>query len=588
MLAITSNWLAPLCAILVLLGCSESRVPASGQEEPDPGSRPAPVPEEEGRKRSRYKVFALNRRGMAFPDRDFSVFAIFPPANFLKAQVIKISIDKNQMPVVLDNAGIGVQYLAIPDANGSINSTSIGKTNFWEYATLLYSFILPLQADIPADVGIFGRVTGRQRMPGETNEPQPFTLFDETAREFTAPWLPVTPLDDNGVINHFPMFRITAVDKTNGAIVGSTDIVLPVAQPMNCTQCHATDEMAADTATNERFHGLLNWSRDPDRERQAKENIVTLHEALNGSLVASRLPLMCAECHYSPVADPDGLGPVSLHQTRRNPLSISIHASHGLTREITLPSADEPPILAENGNESCMICHGRQAPYVRDAMNGEGLVCQDCHGGMLAVGKSPLTGASTARIPFLDEPRCESCHTGDALDYQGDALILSKAYDENDPYATPRVARNRRYAEQPGKLYRQSVGHGGVGCQSCHGSPHAIWSSSVPEMKDNIIPTQLQGHAGTVIECNACHEGGVKLSLGGPHGLHNINDPDWLRNHDGFYRQNPAGCQACHGLNLGGTHLSRALTARIYTVANGPVRYAVGDSVGCGDCHAKP
>ncbi len=51
------------------------------------------------------------------------------------------------------------------------------------------------------------------------------------------------------------------------------------------------------------------------------------------------------------------------------------------------------------------------------------------------------------------------------------------------------------YAEEPGKLFRQSRGHGGLFCSACHGEPHAIVTSRVA--RDNAENITLQGYAGT-------------------------------------------------------------------------------------------
>lgn len=535
-----------------------------------------------------YKVFALNRRGMAFPDQDFSVYAIFPPANFLKAQVIRTSHSISEMPVLLDDNTVSVRYSAIPDANGSINSSSADKTNFWQYADKLYSFILPAGVSFQTDEGIFGAITRSQHMPGTLNTPQPFNIYDPVNRDFTATWVPVLPVDDDGKLNYFPMMRVDAYSKSTGSVLAATDIVLPVAKPMDCAACHATGGIAANDTTNQRHQNSLVWSTRTDRDNQGKENVVVIHEARNGRLLNARLPVMCAECHYSPVADPDGVGPSGTYQPRRRPLSIAIHAAHGLNRDYILPANNTDQNIPENGNDSCMYCHGRDAPYLRDAMNKAGITCQDCHGGMLAVAKSPMVGAAITRTPFIDEPRCESCHTGDVYNFLGNQLVLTRAYD--DAFATPRIAINRRYAEEPGKLFRQSVGHGGVACQSCHGSPHAVWSNQTPGMRDNIIPAQLQGHGGTISDCVVCHQGGVALSLNGPHGLHNINDPEWVKFHGNFYTFSPvSACQACHGDSLQGTHLSGATSDRVFeTASGGSIAYASGEPVGCGDCHVNP
>ena len=67
----------------------------------------------------------------------------------------------------------------------------------------------------------------------------------------------------------------------------------------------------------------------------------------------------------------------------------------------------------------------------------------------------------------------------------------------------------------PGKRYRDSTGHGGLFCETCHGSPHAILPSSQPN--DNIQNIALQGHAGTLEDCKVCH-GSQVPSGSGPHG----------------------------------------------------------------------
>ena len=41
-------------------------------------------------------------------------------------------------------------------------------------------------------------------------------------------------------------------------------------------------------------------------------------------------------------------------------------------------------------------------------MGSAGIECKDCHGSMLAVGED-------RREPWLDEPRCEFCPTGEAV-----------------------------------------------------------------------------------------------------------------------------------------------------------------------------
>ena len=85
------------------------------------------------------------------------------------------------------------------------------------------------------------------------------------------------------------------------------------------------------------------------------------------------------------------------------------------------------------------------------------------------------------------------------------------------------TAVNQRFAETPGQLYRFSGTHGGMACESCHGSPHAEWPAKI-NTNDNITANQLQGHTGEIAECGVCHLQDLSPSLGGPHGLHNVND----------------------------------------------------------------
>jgi len=93
---------------------------------------------------------------------------------------------------------------------------------------------------------------------------------------------------------------------------------------------------------------------------------------------------------------------------------------------------------------------------------------------------------SNGRVPWLQEPSCGAtqCH-------------------------------GPNYAEEPGKLFRQSRGHGGLFCSACHGEPHAILPSS--QANDNAQNIALQGYAGTLNKCEVCH--GVVPTGAGPHGI---------------------------------------------------------------------
>ena len=130
-------------------------------------------------------------------------------------------------------------------------------------------------------------------------------------------------------------------------------------------------------------------------------------------------------------------------------------------------------------------------------------------------------------------------------------------------------------------MYRFSSGHGGLQCESCHGSTHAEFPTSQPN--DNIQSIQLQGHAGTLAECSACHKTVPSTSNGGPHGLHPIGST-WVSQHPNVAERGTAVCQGCHGTDYRGTILSRVRTTR--TLAGRT--FAAGTMIGCYSCHNGP
>jgi hypothetical protein len=170
-------------------------------------------------------------------------------------------------------------------------------------------------------------------------------------------------------------------------------------------------------------------------------------------------PILCATCHSSnALGAPGHPGVPSLSQI--------IHQAHG-----------------ERTND-CYKCHpGPNTQCLRDIMSTQhGMVCQDCHGSVSNVGNTIEQG----REPWLEEPSCGAtqCH-------------------------------GAQYAEEPGQLFRNSRGHGGLFCSACHGEPHAIVTSRVD--RDNLQNITLQGHAGTLSDCTVCH--GVVPNGPGPHGI---------------------------------------------------------------------
>jgi len=529
-----------------------------------------------------YVVIAANDLGMHCIDREFSVFSILPPFNVVNAQVVGHESDGR--PVLVDDAAVEVTYDATTDASGSINSYSSGKTDFWDYAGTLFSTSL---AD---GEGLTGRY-----MPQDAPAPgaQLFD-FNVTYDWFTADGIPITPLDDDDATNPYPLMRISAVDPATGDTLGYTDIVVPVASETDCRSCHATGKIGTS-------RDGITWSSDSDLEVQSKKNILRLHNALVGTAFANNTPVLCAGCHYSRALDLEEAGP-TVDQKGKPTFSSAMHNYHGKLTD--LGGKILPDTLS-----SCYSCHpGNITRCLRGAMGSAGMDCIDCHGGMLAVGAEydlaaggSMDGSNDGapRRPWLDLPRCQSCHTGDAVDHlTGPGLTvydsvfpfrLSQAYLTGDDAASPLLAANKRFAENDDTLFRFSKGHGGLLCEGCHGSTHAEWPNETADANDNVAASQLQGYAGKIIECSTCHlQGSLSLTTNGPHGLHNVNDSRWVdENHGNYFEGSSTTCRRCHGADLLGTPLSRAAADRSFNVeeANNLTK---GEMVRCNRCHGMP
>jgi hypothetical protein len=284
------------------------------------------------------------------------------------------------------------------------------------------------------------------------------------------------------------------------------------------------------------------------------------------------------------------------------------------------PTGRDPVLAAQTLQQTCYQCHpGKRTQCLRGAMGQAGVVCQDCHGNMAQVGNDfshnqPgggfviasdfYTNPNTPRVPWANEPGCGSCHTGDAYANITDTNVirstntfrLLQAYHVGDAKATPIVPANKRFAENVvsttenaaaagnPKLFRVSTGHGGLFCESCHGSTHAEWATSPtnPNANDNLTAGQLQGHPGAIVECSTCHTGSTGNNLNGPHGMHPVGSSSWISGHEDHVGDGNA-CRACHGMTGQGTPLSRVAVAR--TV--GTPTFAKGEQVTCTKCHSN-
>lgn len=526
-------------------------------------------------------VTGWNNLGMHCMDSDYSVFSILPPYNTIHAQIIQGV--NGSAHLITNTTGYSVTYSAVTTPGGSINMSSIDKGNFYHYAPKLLGINLPQDQGVPLP-GFLPAAS----MPGTNNTPRAMN-YESAPAWFVAWGIPITPYDDILSRESYPMMRLTA--QTGTAVLTTTDIVLPVSDEMDCRACHASGSGAAAKPVNgwvweavsDRDY-RLNILRRHDEER--KKEIPDLYpsilaargfniEGLEASVRTDDKPVLCASCHLSEAIPNSGYANIP-------PLTEAVHSLHA---NVTDPTNGQQ--LDSTGNRTaCYRCHpGSDTRCLRGAMGraiaADGslsMQCQDCHGSMSTVG-------STNRTGWLDEPNCQACHTGDAVSNSG-AIRYTSVFSSG---TTVRTTANQRFATSPNtprpntSLFRYSRGHGGLYCEACHGSTHAIFPTAFPN--DNIASKQIQGHEGMLSECTACHGANPPASARGPHGLHPTGQ-SWVSGHRNYGKQ--AECLTCHGTNQRGTVLSRSQKDQtlIAFESNTAFTFWRGAQVGCYTCHS--
>jgi hypothetical protein len=396
-------------------------------------------------------LLAWNDLGMHCANQDFSMIVVLPPWNTVRAQLLQKSPEG---PPVIVDSGVRLEY-SIPG-----NTSSVEKTNFWDYAEVLFGLDGPLEANI----GLTGK--------GLTGTMDAHDGYHEAAG------IPVTPYPDDDLLNEHPyqLIHIEAWDEASNTLLASTDATIPVSNEIGCVSsgCHSNQQ------------AILNG-----------------HSEEGPNLIA---PVLCASCHASPALGTTG-------DPEAGFLSFRIHEKHA---EVAGPA---------NSIATCYKCHpGNNAQCLRGVMATgieEPMICQDCHGTMLEVASSI---EHQGRVPWADEPSCGECH-------------------------------GQNFAEEPGKLFRESRGHGGLYCSACHGSPHAIYPSR--EANDNLQSIALMGHAGTLGDCAVCHT--TRPAGPGPHGLMAPPAGEVVLN---IQRQAAEG-----GMRLYWNSLEGASSYRVYTAA---------------------
>ncbi len=267
-------------------------------------------------KSSAYTVIAYNDLGMHCMNQDFSELMILPPYNVFHATVIRRGGDPR-----IVSSGVTVDY-RVPS-----NTTSVTKTNFWDYAQALFGLPQPLAPD----TGLTGSgLSGTMVYAGAQGR-----------SDWEVTGVPITPLDDDGSENAYPLAVVTV--SVNGTPVAQTQNVMPVSWEISCELCHNTPGIS--TATD----------------------ILQAHDRLHGTQLATHKPVTCGACHGQPALGMPG-------QPGRPTLSRAMHHAHA------------PRMAAVGEDVACYACHpGFRTQCLRDVHFQRGMDCMDCHGDMTAV-----------------------------------------------------------------------------------------------------------------------------------------------------------------------------------------------------------
>ncbi len=510
---------------------------------------------------SPYSLVAWTELGMHCIDgKDYSIFSILPPYNVIHAQLIK----KGEPPTQI-TSGVTLTYQAMPDSTASVNTSSAGKTNFWNYVRVLFL------NSVPPETGLAGYKT-------QSKTPQPMS-YNSTEGYWEGVGIPTVAYDDKSVFNAFPMAKLVAKDST-GKVLASASVVLSVSDEITCNTCHGSNtDPAAKPASG--------WVNNPDPAKDAKLNILKKHDdrwpisqylsqlQTNGWTYQSSLyqtavsgtPILCAACHSDNALSLPGLPGIGSEAS-------DMHTLHGpqilLSNNQTLDQNSTTSDL-----NSCYLCHpGPKTQCKRGAMNTQ--LCSSCHGNVSYVG-------TASRQPWFIEPACQMCHNT--------SQRYTTTFDSTGKWrqtTDKTFATNDNVPITGANLYRYSTGHGTVFCSACHGSPHAEFPTL--EANDNVYPTKLQGYAAKITECTVCHTNQLSVTgNGGPHGLHNVGQT-WVNGHPDYVDSHGyQACAYCHGANYKGLALSQSKVARTFTLDDGGKKtFSAGHQFSCYDCHNGP
>lgn len=389
-------------------------------------------------------------------------FSLAVPGNGLTAVVVK----RDVLPEVVTE-GATVRYAA-PDGAKKPGA----HLDFWKYAKTLVGKTPPENTS----------VTGLT----------PEGAMTRSGKVFTAAGIPVSPYADDGGVNPYPVFTVTAADAA-GTTLAETKAALAVSTEMGCKTCHGG-----------------NWGQGEVTgvATPTAEAILAVHDKRNGTGLAQTAamgePVACFGCH--PDAGPNAAGLPGRPDLLG--LSAAVHGFHA-------------SYMTGLGAEACNRCHPTSPTGVtqaqRDNHAAAGIGCPRCHGFLedhalsLLAHEKAAGKAAAARLMTPLAPRSvdatAAVHPRAAWTQLPDCLTCHK--DFNHP-AKDASAFNVWTRDAAGLFRNRTEATGNIPCAACHGSPHAtaVAVNDYGLDVNNLAPMQYMGAPGVIASgkrCDVCH-----------------------------------------------------------------------------------
>lgn len=428
-----------------------------------------------------YLVLAWNSLGMTCIIDSYPFWILMPMGNTISAQLIR----RGELPEIVATS-VDMTYEV---EKGFENPSA--SVDFWRFAEELSDLDQPLALN----TGLTGNSTSGKMQ------------FNELSNAYEASKVPVTPYSEGKGYHPYPVFTITARDKTSGDILARTKMVAPVSTETGCRKCHGGPWRVDNRA------GIS--------DETARE-ILAVHDRKNKTDLLAEAefgrPKTCYTCHSRSGQDKAG---------RENMLNLStaIHGWHA-------------NFLTGRDESACSSCHpsdkNGSTACLRGVHASMGLTCINCHGTLedhalsllkhekslnkkgadrLMTHLSPREVSSVEdinpRMPWEQEPDCLNCH----LDFEP---------PETD-------SAFNIWTETSAGLFKARTGDGGIRCAACHGTPHAVYPAfnMYAKNRDNMQPIQYQGSPiplGGDRNCAVCH----RVEMDYP--LHHPNMEKMFRN----------------------------------------------------------